>query len=334
MRAILFPARNQVALVDCPDPRPGPGEALIEVHASGICHTDFEVLAANYGTGAFPVVPGHEYAGNVVELGPDTPGPPPGTRVVVDPNIECGRCRACLRGWAHLCEDLRAYGVTQDGGFAELSVVSVAALHPVGDMPFHIAALAEPMGCVLNGMGAVMDATVETALIFGAGPMGVMMALALRGRGVRDVTLCDIDDARLEMARNFGLTGLFAGSGDLERLRHEVDLAVDATGKPAVAARLTDYVATGGKALFFGVCPSGARIEISPFEVFRRQLTLAGTHSLNHNIPAALAALRAAGPEVERLVSHRLPIERVAAIFAGGCAPGGLKVQSHFSAAP
>ncbi len=103
---------------------------------------------------------------------------------------------------------------------------------------------------------------------------------------------------------------------------------VDATGVPAVAAGLIDYAASGGKALFFGVCPSDARIEISPFEVFRRQLTLAGAHSLNHNIPEAIEALRADAARIGRLVSHRLPLDEVAAILGGRAPPGSLKVQA------
>ena len=328
MRAIVFPARGEVAVEDRPDPRPGPGEALIEVRASGICHTDLEVLAANYGTGAFPLVPGHEYAGTVAELGPGTDGPSPGTRVAVDPNLECGRCRACRRGDAHLCDALRAYGVTRDGGFAERSVVRASALHPIGDMPFHVAALAEPMGCVLNGVGAVWTPAAHTALIFGAGPMGVLMAMALKVRGVEEVTLCDVDETRLELAEGFGFAAVPSGSDALGQRRLEMDLTVDATGVPAVAARLTDYAASGGAVLYFGVCPSDARIGISPFEVFRRQLTIAGSHSLNHNVPEALAALAARGPDVARLVSHRLPLEEVAAILRGAPPRGSLKVQT------
>ena len=331
MRAIVFPSRGEVILADRPDPRPGPGEALIEVGASGICHTDLEVLAANYGTGAFPLVPGHEYAGTVVELGPGTDGPAPGTRVAVDPNLECGRCRACRRGDAHLCEALQAYGVTRDGGFAERSVVRAAALHPIGDLPFHVAALAEPMGCVLNGVDAAWNPSRRSALIFGAGPMGMLMAIALEGRGMEEIALCDVDEARLELAASFGFVALPSGSDALERRRRGIDLAVDATGVPAVAAGLTDYAASGGAVLYFGVCPSDARIAISPFDVFRRQLTIAGSHSLNHNVPQALAALRGQGPDIGRLVSHRLPLEEVAAILRGRAPHGSLKVQAAAS---
>ncbi len=251
-----------------------------------------------------------------------------GQRVVIDPNIECGQCRACRRGWAHLCEKLGAYGVTQNGGFAEYSVVKATAVRDIGAMDFNIAALAEPMGCVLNGVDAVFDAGMENALIIGAGPMGLLMAIALRTRGMTDITLVDIDETRLTLAESFGFKAVASGSAALEKLHHGVDLAVDATGVPAVAGRLTSYIANGGKGLFFGVCPAEARIEISPFEVFRRQLTLAGSHSLNHNIPAALEAITAYGPDIARVISHQLSLQEVSAVLANKPPRGSLKIQA------
>jgi len=142
MKAVYFPRRGEVAVGDLPDPEAGPGEVVLRVRASGICHTDIEVMRGNYGTGAYPLVPGHEYAGEVAEIGPGVSSVSPGDRVVVDPNLECGSCRACRRGWAHLCEALGAYGVTVNGGFAELSVVRAERLHKIADMSFAMAALA------------------------------------------------------------------------------------------------------------------------------------------------------------------------------------------------
>lgn len=328
MEAISFPARNEVAFGTLPDPVAGAGEVVVEVKASGICHTDYEVLKANYGTGAFPVVPGHEYAGVVAEVGPDVRDIRNGDRVVVDPNIECGQCRACRKGWAHLCETLGAYGVTTNGGFARFSVVKASAVHPIGDMDFGTAALAEPMGCVLNGVNAVHDATMETALVFGAGPMGLLFANALRLRGTSDITFVDIDNARLELATSLGFAAVPAGSSELERFRHASDLAVEATGVPQVAGGLIDYIANGGKGLFFGVCPSDARIEVSPFEIFRRQITLAGTHSLNHNIPEALDVIAGCSNDMARIVSHRLSLQDTAEILASKPPGGSLKIQA------
>lgn len=328
MKAISFPAKDAVRLVDLPDPNPGPGEVIVSVRASGLCHTDIEVMRGNYGTSAFPVVPGHEFAGVVAGIGPGVVAVAEGDRVVIDPNIACATCRACRRGRVHLCDSLGAYGVTVDGGFATHCVVRADALHPVGDMSFAMAALAEPMGCVLNGIDALAPAAAETALIFGAGPMGVLMGLALRAQGVAGVAMVDIDPDRLTLADSFGFAAIASGSAALAAWRHGADLAVDATGVPAVAAGLPGYLAPGGAGLFFGVCPSDARIEIAPFDIFRRQLRLAGSHSLNRNIPAALATIRAIGPDIAQVVSHSLPLDEVAEILASGAPAGSLKIQA------
>lgn len=169
-----------------PDPVAGSGEVVIAVRASGICHTDIEVMRGNYGNSAFPIVPGHEYAGEIIALGAEVTGLKIGDRVVVDPNVECGRCAACRRGWAHLCETLGAYGVTVNGGFAEKSVVRSQAVHRIGQMSYGMAALAEPMGCVLNGLSPLDGRALDRVLIFGAGPMGLLMGMALKARGTRE----------------------------------------------------------------------------------------------------------------------------------------------------
>ena len=250
-----------------------------------------------------------------------------GDRVAVDPNFECGTCRACQRGWAHLCEKLGAYGVTTHGGFAELSLVRAENVHPIGDMSYSRAVLAEPMGCVLNGVDAVHAEWMNEALIFGAGPMGLLMGLALRAEGVSQVTFCDISDDRLELAANFGFEAVASGSGGLQAWHHRADLVVEATGVPAVAAGMTGYIANGGKGLFFGVCPSDAKIDIAPFEIFRRQLTLAGSHSLNHNIPRSLGIISAPGAQADKVVSHRSTPEDISQFFASKPPANSLKVQ-------
>ena len=168
---------------------------------------------------------------------------------------------------------------------------------------------------------------METALVFGSGPMGLLAGLALRVRGAETVFMVDRDGARLEMARAHGLEALAAGAAALAGLRQGCDLVVDATGVPAVAAGLVDYTANGGAALFFGVCPREARIEIAPFEVFRRQLSLFGTHSLNHNIPEALRLIAEIGPAIEDIVTHRLTLDDIAGVLGGKPPAGSMKAQ-------
>lgn len=327
MRAIVFREGHQVSLEHLPDPEPGPGEVVIAVKASGICHTDIEILRGNYGSSAFPLVPGHEFAGEIVSVGRDVSSVSVGDRVVVDPNLGCRTCLACRRGRVNLCEKLGAYGVTRNGGFAEFCVVAADHIYPIGKMDWHIAALAEPLGCVLNGLSTLNGRTCETATVFGAGPIGLLMALTLKWRGVGRVTVVDLSEDRLRFAESFGLNPLAAGSQGVAALRHSQDFVSDATGVPAVAKAMPEYLRDGGAALFFGVCPQPAQIEISPFEMFRRQLSLFGTHSLNANIPDTLPILHRNAAEAARLVSHRVGIEETVAVFRGGVTAGALKVQ-------
>ena len=327
MKAVLFPSANEARVGQLSDPEVAPGEVLIRIKASGICHTDIEVMRGNYGTSTYPLVPGHEFAGEIADVGSDVAGLAVGDRVVIDPNLECGNCGACKRGWAHLCDNLGAYGVTTHGGFAEYCAVRADAVHKIGDLGFAKAALAEPMGCVLNGLAPLQGRIIERAAIFGTGPMGLLMGMALKSRGVSEVIMLDRVEDRLEMAEDVGLTTMMADASQLAKLERSCDLAVDATGVPTVVERLPKYTANGGTMLVFGVCPQDAKIAVSPFDLFRRQLTLFGTHSLNHNIPEALHTLGSIGDDVRKVISHQLSLEEIADVMAGNQLPGSMKVQ-------
>ena len=311
MQAIVYTGLGVITHGQLDTPEPAPGEVLIRVKASGVCHTDIDVLHGRYGPSAFPLVPGHEYAGVVEMCGDGVDELAVGDQVVIDPNIHCGTCRSCRRGQTNLCENLGAYGVTCNGGFGEFCVVQADHAIPVVDMPAERAALAEPVGCVLNGLEAIGTDGAENALVFGAGPIGMLLGLALRVRGVTDVTMVDLQESRLELATSFGLEALHASSEDLQTYRQAVDIAVDATGVSTVAEGLCNYAANGGRVLYFGVCPPDAQILISPFEVFRRQLRIGGAHSLNHNISKALDVIREIGPDIDRLISHRVALQDI-----------------------
>lgn len=333
MKAIQFKARGVAEVAEVDLDRVPPGHALVRVRASGLCHTDIEILAGNYGSDAFPLVPGHEFAGVIEDVAGDVSHLAVGSAVVADPNIACGACRSCRRGLGNLCENLEAYGVTRNGGFADYCLVAADHLHEIGDMDFGTAALAEPLACVLNGLDAAgfdasADRKPERALVIGAGPIGLLLALTLKAGGVSQVCVADVNEHRLSFAQSMSLEPLAAGSAALEAQRRGFDFVADATGVAAVAAGMPNYVANGGTALFFGVCAPAARIEISPFEIFRRQLRLCGAHSLNGQIARAVALLRSEEATMRRLVSHRLPIEELVPFFRKGDAPTDtMKVQ-------
>lgn len=328
MRAIHFTGLGIAGLADLGEPKLAPGHAIVRVMASGLCHTDIDVLYGRYGNGAFPLVPGHEYAGIIEAVADDVTEWRPGDRVAVDPNIPCGKCRSCRKGLTNLCETLEAYGVTRNGGFAGYSAVKTDHLHAIGDLPFHIAALAEPLACVLNGLGNARASSAENALIFGAGPIGLLMALSLKAQGVEDVSVADINESRLTFAESLGLTPLRSGSMDLQHRKKAFDFVADATGIAQVVEDMVASTADGGTALVFGVSAPDARIQIAPFEIFRRQINLVGSHSLNQNIPEALTILQRDDGKMAKLISHRLQLEDVLPYLSKGVAtPQAMKVQ-------
>lgn len=332
MRAIQFIAKGEARLANLTIDDIPAGHALVKVKASGLCHTDIDVLHARYGDGAFPLVPGHEYAGVVDAVAADVAGLEIGTRVAVDPNLPCGTCPSCRKGLSNLCRDLKAYGVSHNGGFAEYSLVRADQLHRIGSMPFTVAALAEPLACVVNGLnsaGLRGGAPVpEEALVIGAGPIGLLLALSLKAEGVKSVTVADINETRLAFAADLGLGGVFSGSAELTARRRSFHFVADATGIASVVEGLINLVADGGTALLFGVCAPDARISIAPFEIFRRQLRLVGSHSLNRNISDALAILEKDDGSMAQLVSHQLTLDEVLPFFTRKPTnPATMKVQ-------
>jgi len=329
MKATTYLSLGEIQNSELADPTPAAEEVLIRVHASGICHTDIDILYGRYGNSTFPLVPGHEYAGAILSVGDKVTKFKQGQRVVVDPNIHCGECRACKKGLTNLCDKLGAYGVTQNGGFAEYGVVHQDNIVCISDdLSYGTAALAEPVGCVLNGLDAIETDTLSNSLIFGAGPIGMLMALSLRTKGITDITMADIDESRLVLAESFGLKAVAAGSSELAKLEKSIDLVVDATGVPKVAESLINYAADGGNVLFFGVCPPGETISVSPHDVFRRQIRMAGTHSLNHNIPEALVTIEQIGSDIDRLISHRVELNEIKGFLEKSGPSNSLKIHA------
>lgn len=327
MEAVFYNGRGQGCFTAMNPPRPGAGEVLVGVRASSTCR-DMDALHDLFGAGRFPVVPGHEFAGEVVELGEGVEGVSIGDRVVVDPNITCGECRSCRNGSRNLCSRLEVYGVTRNGGFAEFSAVRAENVVPIGDLPYDVAALASPVGMVANGLSLIAASSRDVALIFGAGPIGLLIAMGLRKRGLPSVAMVDISEERLELAESFGFRAVASNSDSLAVMRHGADIVIDATGGPEMAGRLLDHAADGGRVLLFGMCPREARIGISPLDLLRRQITVAGAHALNHDIHKALEIIRAHGADVARIVSHKLPLSAIAANLSGRRPSNSLKIQA------
>lgn len=346
MNALVFGADRVPRTERVSEPSPRPGEALVRVDAAGICHTDHDILHGRYPA-ALPRIPGHEIAGTVVGLGAgraSSPGGPSGTadrtvievgdRVAVDPLVTCGTCANCRRGHRNLCRRLQAYGADLDGGIAELVVVRLENLHPVGDLDAGVAALAEPLACATLGVARANPQPTDRVVVMGAGPIGLLLASALRSRGVRDVTVVDVLADRLLLARDFGATATHLATTDLVETQGPTadgtggfDLVVDATGRPEVVQQGVRLLRDAGTLLVFGVCPPGSALVLDPHEVYARQLHVLGSFSLAGTLPAAIETLRTTDLPMRTLVTHQFPLtDAVEALQRVGTG-GSLKIQ-------
>ena len=314
MQAGQIATPHHAASIAAPEPVPGPDDVLIAVRAAGICGTDLHIFKGEYEA-RYPLIPGHEFSGVVAAVGANVARFKVGDRVTADPNIPCNRCAACQRGEANQCENLAAIGVTRDGAFAEYVTAPEGNTFPIGDMSFAAAALVEPLACVVWGLKRVQVQPGDSALVFGAGPMGCLVAQALKHAGAARVVITDTVPYRLEIAASLGINDVVLADGtQAERLKAAAaggfDIVADATGIPQVLQSAFAYLRPRGKLWVFGVVPPDKQVSFVPYEVFRRDLTIIGSFAVNRTFHESIALIQNGAIKVEPLISHRLPLSQ------------------------
>jgi D-arabinitol dehydrogenase (NADP+) len=332
VRAVVIAAPGRVAVEEVAVPSPGPGDVLIRVRAAGICGTDLHILDGEYEA-HYPIVPGHEFSGEVAALGAGVEGLSVGDRVTADPNIPCERCIPCRRNEQNQCARHAAVGVTRDGAFAEYVSVPERVVFPIGDLSFAAAALVEPLACVVWGLRRVRIRPGDAVLVHGAGPMGCLLLQAVARSGAALVVVSDPVAGRLDLARSLGAHATVRPE-ELEEGRARAlapdgfDVVIDATGLPAVVEASFRQVRARGTIWLFGVCPPDATVRVSPYTVFRKDLTIVGSFALSKTFPESIALIRGGAVRVEPLISHRLPLERAPeALRIARDDPDRMKVQ-------
>ena len=288
---------------------------LIEVVRAGICGTDLHIFHGDYELAEFPLVPGHEFAGTVVEVGDEVTRYQPGDRVTADPNVPCGTCPECQRNQFNQCHDPRLIGVKRNGAFARYLTAPEGQVFPIGDMSFAAGALIEPLACVVWGLKRVNVQPGDRAIVFGAGPMGCLLMQAVKAAGASSVTIVDRAPARLEIATSLGADHALRADGltpDATRdlAPHGFELVADATGIAAVVENATAYARPAGTLWVFGVAPEEATARFRPYEIFRRDLRIVGSFAVNKTFQEAIAMIDGGAVDVEPLVSHTVPLER------------------------
>jgi 2-desacetyl-2-hydroxyethyl bacteriochlorophyllide A dehydrogenase len=258
-------------------------ELLISVKACGICGTDLHIFDGTTDSNP-PIIPGHEYAGTIVDAGDNVNKFKKGERVAIDPNIYCGKCYYCRRNLVHFCESQVALGVHLNGGFAEYSIVPVAQIYRLPDnVPLEWGVFAEPLSCVIHGVDLAEVQLGDTVVILGAGAIGLMMIELLRSSGAGRIFIVEPSKERREIAEKLK-PDLVINPEEVDVIDAVMkntydgsDVVMECAGTPETAKLSLELIRRGGRVIFFGVCDKEALIEISPQKIYYNEISIKGS---------------------------------------------------------
>ncbi|MTJ81770.1 MAG: L-idonate 5-dehydrogenase [Telmatospirillum sp.] len=330
MEACVIHGAGDLRLERRDDPRIGDLEVKIRVRAGGICGSDLHYLAHG-GIGDFiirePLIPGHEFSGEVAEVGARVTKVKPGDRVCVHPGRSCGQCRPCREGRPNLCEAVFFMGSASkfphmQGGFCEFVTAIESQCFKVSPtLDFTIAAFAEPLSVALHAAHRAGNLMGKNVLITGAGPIGQLVMLAARRGGAASLTLTDIMDQTLAIAKKQGadqVINVSAGSADLDAASKAIggfDVVFEVSGVPAALNTAIDAVARGGIIVQVGSLPGGGQ-PINGNRIMAKELDIRGAFRFGNVFGDAVACLDRGMIDVSGLLTGVVPMAKAADAFA------------------
>jgi L-iditol 2-dehydrogenase len=320
MQALLLSKYRNLELTDFPRPTPGADEILVQVAACGICGSDVHGYDGSSGRRIPPIIMGHEAAGIVAAVGAGVTGFSEGDRVTFDSTIYCGACPYCLRGQVNLCDRRQVLGVScgdyrRHGAFAEYVTVParVAYSLPAG-LPFAEAAMLEALAVAVHAVSLSNIAPEDTAIVVGAGMIGLLTLQAVRAAGCTRVFIADVDASRLQLAEKIGATKTLNASGadlvaEVQRLTGGagVDVALEAVGIDATVHTAIECVRKGGRVTLIGNVSPQVSL---PLQVFvTRQIRMQGSCGSAGEYPRCIELLASGRVQVKPLISAIAPLQ-------------------------
>ena len=326
MKALLLKEYRRFAVEDVAVPEPAAGEVLVRVRACGICGSDVHGMDGSSGRRIPPLIMGHEAAGEIARVGDDVTGWQPGDRVTFDSTVYCGDCWFCRRGRVNLCDHRRVLGVScgeyrRHGAFAEFVAVPQRILYRLPDnLSFEQAAMVEAVSVAVHAVKRTPPVGDGTALVLGAGMIGLLVVQALRAAGCRQVIAMDLDEGRLSLAKKLGavhtlkaddaawpdfIRALTGGRG--------VDAAFEVVGLPQTVKTAIEAVRKGGSVTLIGNLKPQADLPLQA--VVTRELTLIGTCASAGEYPECLDLIASGKINVTDFISATPPLEEGAQWF-------------------
>jgi threonine dehydrogenase-like Zn-dependent dehydrogenase len=316
MRAAVYEGEGRLVVKDVPEPVPASDEVLIEVEACGVCGSDVQIINVPPGHPSTPpVILGHEFVGWVRGVGSAVRDVAIGTRVVVDPDPKCGACESCRAGRPANCTNVVALGVHRDGALARYVTAPADSIYAISaDVSTEMAALVEPLACVVNGTNRAAVRPGESVVVFGAGAIGCLFIAVFRASGAARIVAIEPSAYRGGVAKAVGadvvLTPDEWAAQRAELMPRGADVVVDAVG--AVLPQAIEAAAMGGRVVVFGM-NANARPPVHQMEIVEKGLTIMGSYISNFTFPAAIRLVESGALNLAPMVSATIPLEETVA---------------------
>jgi len=317
MRAVRYDGPGNPVVREMADIPLSQGDLRLKVLASGVCPEDLVIHRGGWGA-KFPLTPGHEMVGEVIELGRGGGKFSIGDLVVVDTAIPCGWCAMCQHGRPTQCVRLHGYGLSLPGSAAEHIVVEAARTVAIGDMGVDTAVLAEPLACAVHALDVLAMRPGSSVLIVGGGPSAQILSQLLARGGASSVTVAAASPHNLDVAVRNGATHAVItdhfefGASFAELLDTEpggFDVVVETTGSTTEPTDCLPLVKSGGTFFLYGMTEEDAVVTIRPYEVFRRELRIAAAFSQTNCVARAVDLLAAGRVVADGLITHRFSLD-------------------------
>ena len=335
MKASRFLGNKTFAVTDLPTPHAGPGELVLRNQVCGVCGTDVHIYHGEPGSADVnpPVVLGHEYSGEVVEVGEGVTSFAVGDHVTVDPNIYCGHCAYCQNGKKQLCPSMEAIGVTRDGGFAQYSRIPASQafkLEPT--VPWEAAAMAEPLACCLHGIDLAGIQVGDKVCVVGGGAIGLLMVQLAKLSGASQIVLSEPNEKRRQVGLQLGANAALdptrpdAQEAFAQVLGGGANVVIECVGNVPAVKSAFQFAGKGATVLLFSVPKVDATFDLPLFDVYKKELTIKGSFVNPDTHARAVALINSGKVDFGPIITHRFPLDQLPEAIAMQMSDASIKV--------
>ncbi len=324
MKALFIERPGKVVVRDMKKPSPKKGEVLVAMHSCGVCGTDLEKVR---GEAITPPILGHEVVGEISELGEGVEGFRAGERVFTHHHAPCYKCGLCRRGEYTMCAEFPRHNI-RPGGFSEYYVVPAwnvarGAVLPLPEsVTYEEGCFIEPIGCCIRGLSRINVENHNSAVIYGAGPVGLTHLTLLQHYGYRRIAIADLSEYRLSFASKLGAATFDPREEEGQKAAFEIfgrdspEIAVLATGSPSAFSDAIRTVSPGGKVLLFGAPPRGSNVSLDLSQYFLKGVSVRSSYSTSEKETVLAAKMLESGAiSVTKLITHRFDLKEAPSAF-------------------